>query len=135
MLSPSRLCSINVSFTICLHYGIGVNDDMVIAKEEIFGPVMSILKFSTDEEIAERPNNTLYGLAAGICSKDSGRAIGMANQLRAGTVWINCFNNFDAAAPFGGYKHSGIGRDKGEEALENWLETKCVMMPLKGHKA
>ena len=87
---------------------------MTIAKEEIFGPVMSILKFKTDDEAVERANDTIYGLAAGVCSKDAGRAIGISNRLRAGTVWINCYDNFDTAAPFGGYRQSGVGRDKGE---------------------
>jgi aldehyde dehydrogenase (NAD+) len=95
---------------------------------------MSILKFVSEEEVVERANNTIYGLAAGVCSKDASRAISVANQLRAGTVWINCYDNFDAAAPFGGYKQSGHGRDKGEEALDNWLETKTVMIPLVGPK-
>lgn len=111
-----------------------VKDDMTIAKEEIFGPVMSILKFETDEEVVERANNTIFGLAAGIASTNGARAISLAHQLRVGTVWINTYDNFDAAAPFGGYKQSGNGRDKGEGALENWLETKCVMMPLTGPK-
>ena len=112
-----------------------VKDDMTIAKEEIFGPVMSIMKFTTDEEVVARANNTIYGLAAGVVSNNIGRALGVANQLRAGSVWINCYDNFDAAAPFGGYKESGHGRDKGEDALANWVETKCVMIPLQGHKA
>mmetsp|Transcript_17492 Transcript_17492/g.25713 ORF Transcript_17492/g.25713 Transcript_17492/m.25713 type:complete len:504 (-) Transcript_17492:387-1898(-) len=109
-----------------------VEDDMVIAKEEIFGPVMSILKFKTDEEVIERANRTMYGLGAGICSTNGARAISAAHQIRAGTVWINMYDNFDAAAPFGGYKRSGIGRTKGEDSLECWLQTKCVMMPLQG---
>jgi len=112
-----------------------VTDDMVIAKEEIFGPVMSIMKFSTDEEVVDRANRTIFGLAAGIMSQNIGRAIGMANQLRAGSIWVNCYDNFDAAAPFGGYKQSGHGRDKGEAALDNWLEIKTIMIPLQGHKA
>lgn len=107
---------------------------MTIAKEEIFGPVMSILKFSSDEEVVERANNTTYGLAAGVMSNNVGRALGIANQLRAGSVWVNCYDNFDPAAPFGGYKQSGHGRDKGEESLDNWLETKCVVVPLQGPK-
>ena len=77
----------------------------------------------------------MYGLAAGICSTNASRAIAVANKLRAGTLWINCYDNFDAAAPFGGYKQSGNGRDKGEDALANWVETKCVMIPLEGDKA
>jgi aldehyde dehydrogenase (NAD+) len=111
-----------------------VTDNMTIAEEEIFGPVMSILKFSTDAEVVERANNTRYGLAAGICSKNIGRALGMANQLRAGSVWVNTYDNFDPAAPFGGYGESGIGRDKGEDGLEAWTETKCVVVPLDGPK-
>jgi aldehyde dehydrogenase (NAD+) len=109
-------------------------DDMTIAKEEIFGPVMSILKFATDEEVVERANHSIYGLAAGVCSQNAARAIGVANQLRAGTVWINMYDNFDAAAPFGGYKQSGHGREKGEDGLAGWVETKCVMIPLTGPK-
>lgn len=112
-----------------------VTDDMTIAKEEIFGPVLSILKFKTDFEVIERANNSTYGLAAGICSSDAARAISIAHQLRVGTVWINSYDNFDAAAPFGGYKASGYGRDKGEVGLDGWVETKCVMLPLTGPKA
>mmetsp|Transcript_60666 Transcript_60666/g.148803 ORF Transcript_60666/g.148803 Transcript_60666/m.148803 type:complete len:494 (-) Transcript_60666:11-1492(-) len=111
-----------------------VSDDMKIFKEEIFGPVMSITKFKTDVEVVERANNTRYGLAAGICSKSSGRALGMANQLRAGTVWVNSYDVFDSAMPFGGYGESGIGRDKGEDGLEAWMETKCILLPLDGTK-
>lgn len=107
---------------------------MTIAREEIFGPVMSILKWKTDVEVVERANNTIYGLAAGICSGDATRAITMAHQIRAGTVWINSYDNLDAAAPFGGFKQSGHGRDKGEDALESWVQTKCVMLPLNGPK-
>ena len=112
----------------------GVTEDMTIAKEEIFGPVMSILKFSTEEEVIARANKNKYGLAAGVISQNASRAMGVANQLRAGTVWINTYDNFDAAAPFGGYKQSGHGRDKGEEALENWLECKTILMPVDGPK-
>lgn len=95
---------------------------------------MSILKFRTDEEVIDRANNTIYGLAAGVISQNASRAISVANQLRAGTVWINCYDNFDAAAPFGGYKQSGHGREKGEAALDNWLETKTITMPLNDPK-
>jgi aldehyde dehydrogenase (NAD+) len=108
---------------------------MTIAKEEIFGPVVSILKFKTDFEVIERSNNSVYGLAAGICSSDAARAISIAHQLRVGTVFINSYDNFDAAAPFGGYKSSGVGRDKGEDGLDGWVQTKCVMLPLTGPKA
>jgi acyl-CoA reductase-like NAD-dependent aldehyde dehydrogenase len=107
---------------------------MTIAKEEIFGPVMNILKFSTDDEVVERSNTTIYGLAAGIMSTNISRAIGLANRIRAGSVWINTYDDFSVAAPFGGYKQSGHGREKGEEALDNYLTTKCVMVPLTGPK-
>jgi len=107
-----------------------VQDDMKIAKEEIFGPVMQILKFKTLEEAIERANNTHYGLAAGICTRDVGTALKVAHDLDAGTVWINCYDNFDMACPFGGYKQSGWGREKGEYALENYTQVKCVMLPM-----
>lgn len=112
----------------------GVSDDMTIAKEEIFGPVMSILKFKTVEEVVERANNTMYGLGAGVISRDVAKAISIAHQIRAGTVWINTYDQFDIAAPFGGYKQSGHGRDKGKEALDNFLETKSVFIPIPGPK-
>jgi len=107
-----------------------VTDNMKIAKEEIFGPVMQLLRFKTLEEAIERANTTHYGLAAGICTRDVGTALAAAKKLEAGTVWINCYDNFDLAAPFGGFKESGWGREKGEYALENYTEVKCVMMPM-----
>ena len=109
-----------------------VSDDMTIAKEEIFGPVMSILKFKTDQEVVERANRTHYGLGAGVCSKNISRAISVAHQIRAGTVWINTYDVFDCAAPFGGFKQSGHGRDLGKESLEVWTEVKTVIVPLDG---
>merc|ERR1719401_2766383 len=107
-----------------------VTDNMKIAKEEIFGPVMQMMKFQTLAEAIERANSTHYGLAAGICSRDVGTAMSTAMDLEAGTVWINCYDNFDMACPFGGYKTSGWGREKGEYALENYTQVKCVMMPM-----
>merc|ERR1711972_1018305 len=107
-----------------------VTDDMTIAKEEIFGPVMQLLTFKTLEEAISRANNTHYGLAAGICTRDTGTALKAARDLEAGTVWINCYDNFDMAAPFGGFKESGWGREKGELALENYTEHKTVMLPI-----
>merc|ERR1712232_1256435 len=114
-----------------------VQDNMKIAKEEIFGPVMQLMKFKTLDEAIERANNTHYGLAAGICTRDVGTALAAAKSLEAGTVWINCYDDFDMAAPFGGFKTSGWGREKGEYALENFTEVKCVMVPMdaKGYDA
>src|SRR5262249_47522170 len=88
-----------------------VRDDLKIAQEEIFGPVMSIIKFKDLDEVVERANRTMYGLAAAVWSRDIGKAHAIADQVRAGTVWVNCYDVFDAAAPFGGFKQSGIGRE------------------------
>jgi aldehyde dehydrogenase (NAD+) len=88
-----------------------VKDDMRIAREEIFGPVLSVLKFSDLDEIAKRANNSNFGLAAAVWTRDIGKAHTLASKIRAGTVWINCYDVFDAAAPFGGFKESGIGRE------------------------
>lgn len=105
-----------------------VTDDMTIAKEEIFGPVMQILKFKNLNELIERANRTEYGLAAGIHTKDLEKALYLANGIRAGTVWVNTYNQFQAQLPFGGYKESGTGREKGDAGLEPYLETKCVII-------
>ena len=107
-----------------------VEDDMQIAREEIFGPVMSVLKFRDVDEIAERGNRTDYGLAAAVWTRDIGKAIRMSNRLKAGTVWVNCYNVFDAAAPFGGFKRSGIGREMGEYALQHYTEVKSVIVQI-----
>eukprot|EP01027_Heterolobosea_sp_BB2_P006902 GEZU01010340.1.p1 GENE.GEZU01010340.1~~GEZU01010340.1.p1 ORF type:complete len:384 (-),score=167.56 GEZU01010340.1:605-1756(-) len=107
-----------------------VKDDMKIAREEIFGPVMSIIKFKTIEEVIERANNSNYGLAAAVFTKDITKAINVSNGLRAGTVWVNCYNVFDSAQPFGGYKESGHGRELGEYGLMNYLEVKAVCINL-----
>lgn len=108
----------------------GVTDEMRIAKEEIFGPVMSILPFKDTDEVIRRGNRTFYGLAAAVWTRDIKKAHRLANSLRAGTVWINCFDVFDAAAPFGGFKMSGIGRELGEYALELYTEVKTVYVNL-----
>ena len=108
----------------------GVTDQMQIATDEIFGPVMSILTFKDTEDLIERANNTFYGLAAAVWSRDIGKAHLLADRVRAGTVWVNCYDVFDAAAPFGGFKMSGIGRELGEEGLKNYLETKTVTVAL-----
>ncbi|XP_061529667.1 aldehyde dehydrogenase, mitochondrial-like isoform X1 [Phycodurus eques] len=105
-----------------------VQDNMTIAREEIFGPVMQILKFKTLEEVVERANDSKYGLAAAVFTKDIDKANYIANALRAGTVWINCYDVFGAQAPFGGYKASGNGRELGEYGLDNYTEVKTVTM-------
>jgi aldehyde dehydrogenase (NAD+) len=107
-----------------------VTDDMTIAREEIFGPVMSILKFRTLDEAIERSNNSNYGLAAGIFTKDLNTALKYANRVKAGTVWVNTYHSFDTAQPFGGYKMSGTGRELGEYALQLYTEPKTVMIKL-----
>jgi len=107
-----------------------VKDDMKIAQEEIFGPVMSILKFRSTDELVERANKTMYGLAAGVWTRDIGKAHAIANSVRAGTVWVNCYDVFDAAAPFGGFKQSGIGRENGEYGLQQYTEVKTVTVQL-----
>jgi aldehyde dehydrogenase (NAD+) len=107
-----------------------VKDEMKIAEEEIFGPVMSILKFKDMDELVDRANKTVYGLAAAVWTRDIGKAHYIANNVRAGTVWINCFDVFDAAAPFGGFKQSGIGRELGEYGLQQYSEVKTVTVKL-----
>jgi aldehyde dehydrogenase (NAD+) len=107
-----------------------VTDEMAIARDEIFGPVLSVLKFSELEELVRRSNATNFGLAAAVWTRDVSRAHDVARRLRAGTVWINCYDVFDAAAPFGGFKQSGFGRELGERGLDPYLETKTVTVNL-----
>ena len=108
----------------------GVTDEMKIARDEIFGPVMNILRFKDVEEVIQRGNRTYYGLAAAVWTRDISKAHRLASSLRAGTVWINCYDVFDAAAPFGGFKMSGFGRELGEYALELYTEVKTVYVNL-----
>jgi len=108
----------------------GVRDEMKVAREEIFGPVMTIIPFDGLDEVIERGNKTMYGLAAAVWTKDIGKATAIANGLRAGTVWVNCYDVFDAAAPFGGFKQSGIGRELGEYGLQQYSEVKTVTVAL-----
>jgi aldehyde dehydrogenase (NAD+) len=107
-----------------------VKDDMRIAQEEIFGPVMAILKFKDLDEVTERANKSMYGLAAAVWTKDITKAHAIADSVRAGTVWVNCYDVFDAGAPFGGFKQSGIGRELGEYGLANYTEVKTVTIKL-----
>ncbi len=107
-----------------------VSDDMAIAKEEIFGPVLSVLRFSDVDDIVKRANNTFYGLAAAVWTRDVSKAHHLAAKIKAGTVWINCYDVFDAAAPFGGFKMSGMGRELGEKGLDAYTETKTVTVNL-----
>lgn len=108
-----------------------VTDDMAIATDEIFGPVLSILPFESIEEVTRRANATTFGLAAAVWTRDVAKAHRIAHNVRAGTVWINCYDVFDAAAPFGGFKMSGMGRELGEAALASYTELKTVTMTLK----
>jgi aldehyde dehydrogenase (NAD+) len=107
-----------------------VKDEMAIAREEIFGPVLSVLKFSDMDELIRRANATNFGLAAAVWTRDISRAHEAAKRLRAGTVWVNCYDVFDAAAPFGGFKQSGFGRELGEKGLDPYLEHKTVTVSL-----
>ncbi len=103
-----------------------VDDEMKIAQEEIFGPVLSVMKFRDTDEVIQRANRSDYGLAAAVWTKDIEKAMRISNSVRAGTVWVNCYDVFDAAAPFGGFKQSGIGRELGEYGLEEYTEVKTV---------
>ncbi|HMA39852.1 MAG TPA: aldehyde dehydrogenase family protein [Gemmatimonadales bacterium] len=108
----------------------GVKPDMTIAREEIFGPVLAVLTFKGTDEAIALGNRSMYGLAAGIWTKDIQKAHRTARAIRAGTVWINSYNFYDSGAPFGGFKASGFGRDLGRDALDGYLETKTVWVAL-----
>jgi aldehyde dehydrogenase (NAD+) len=107
-----------------------VKDDMAIAKDEIFGPVVSVLPFQSVDEVIDRANRTYYGLAAAIWTKDIDKAHRFAREVKAGTVWVNCYHVVDTTTPFGGFKMSGQGRENGETALEHYTEVKTVTIKL-----
>ncbi len=107
-----------------------VKDDMAIARDEIFGPVVSVLPFQQVDEVIDRANRTNYGLAAAIWTKDIDKAHLFAKKVKAGTVWVNCYNVVDPTTPFGGFKMSGQGRENGEAALEHYTELKTITVKL-----
>ena len=104
----------------------GVHNQMRIAREEVFGPVLAVIPFDTEEEAYAIANDTPYGLAAGVWTSDIGRALRASERLQAGTVWVNTYRVGGTSTPFGGYKHSGLGREGGVEAIQEWLQTKTV---------
>ncbi|XP_078176775.1 aldehyde dehydrogenase family 2 member C4-like isoform X1 [Carex rostrata] len=107
-----------------------VKDDMLIAKDEIFGPVMSVMKFKAIEEAIERANNTKYGLAAGVITKDIDTVNRLTRSIRAGLIWVNCYFEMDVDCSFGGFKMSGFGKDSGLDALNKYMHMKSVVMPI-----
>jgi acyl-CoA reductase-like NAD-dependent aldehyde dehydrogenase len=106
----------------------GVKNDMRIAREEIFGPVVSVIPFKDETDAVLQGNDTSYGLAAGVWTRDVSKAHRVARAIRAGTVWVNCYNVFDPIAPFGGYKESGYGRELGKYAIDLYTQVKSVWL-------
>ncbi|AFZ30373.1 Betaine-aldehyde dehydrogenase [Gloeocapsa sp. PCC 7428] len=105
-------------------------NEMRIAQEEIFGPVLTVIPFDTEEEAIRIANSTTYGLAAAVHTRDIKKALRVANAMQAGTCWINCYNVYDVSVPFGGYKSSGFGRECGKEVMENYTHTKSIWIDL-----
>jgi aldehyde dehydrogenase (NAD+) len=104
----------------------GVRDDMRIAQEEVFGPVISAIPFKSMDELVQRANATMFGLGSGVWTKDVSKAHHLAATIRAGSVWVNCYQAMDPAVPFGGYKMSGYGRESGLQQMEEYLNVKAV---------
>ncbi len=111
----------------------GVDPKMRIAQEEVFGPVLSIIPFDTEEDAIRIANGTVYGLAAGVWTTSIRRALMMSEKLEAGTVWVNTYRAVSYMSPFGGYKRSGIGRESGQEAIHEYLQTKSVWIDIAGN--
>jgi len=109
-----------------------VSNDMTIAREEIFGPVLAVIRSDSTDQAIRIANDTEYGLSAGVWSTDNQRALDVAGQLEAGTVWVNDWHMVNAAYPFGGYKQSGLGRELGPHALDEYTEEKFVHLDLSG---
>ena len=107
---------------------IDVRNEMRIAQEEVFGPVLSVIRFKDEADAVRIANDMRFGLAAGVWTRDIGRAVRMSQKLQAGTVWVNTYRAVSFMAPFGGNKHSGIGRESGIEAIKEYLETKSVWL-------
>jgi len=104
--------------------------DMDVVREEIFGPVVAAVEYDDPAELIAAANDSVYGLAAAVWTRDISNGHRIARQLRAGTVWVNCYNIFDAALPFGGYKQSGWGREMGHQAIDLYTQTKAVTLQL-----
>ena len=107
-----------------------VQPNMRIAREEIFGPVLATIRFNDADDAVAKANATVYGLAAAVWTRDISKAHRIAKSIKAGTVWINTYNLYDPALPFGGFKESGFGRDQGKDALEKYTQTKSVWLAL-----
>jgi acyl-CoA reductase-like NAD-dependent aldehyde dehydrogenase len=109
-----------------------VNNKMRVAQEEIFGPVVSVISFKDEDDLIKQANETIYGLSAGLWTRDITRAHRFAKEIKAGVIWINTYNMFNAASPFGGYKQSGYGREMGKHALDLYTQVKSVWVDLSG---